>query len=159
MALSGARDPRFTDRLVRALQASGKTQNEVAREVGASQSTASDWFNKEAGTIPTGDFLLKLPDALGVAPLWLFYGDGSMYAPPERDTKLEQVQREGIVMGARSTMAEVRLALEKIEQEILLLEAARRGKTSPSSGLLAAARAYEEGVRGSRQRKHRDSHG
>ena len=107
---------RFKERLAFALSLSGKGQNEVAREVGASQSVASDWFDQETDTLPGGKFLVRLPGALGVNGHWLLTGEGHWHPQPASGRK-DLLLIQGIEIGARSSIAEIRKAIQAIEKQ------------------------------------------
>lgn len=104
-------------RLHDSLLRSGKGQNEVAREVGASNSVASEWFSKDSDVLPGGKFLMRLPQVLGVNGHWLITGEGSRYPQPTTGRK-DIVFMEGLVEGAKDAVAEFRRAAEKVEREI-----------------------------------------
>lgn len=71
-------DNGFHERLDVAFRASGISQAELGRRVGASPATVSDWFHKEPRAYPKGESMLALPRALGVSGQWLFWNEGPM---------------------------------------------------------------------------------
>ena len=124
---------RFKERLVFALSLSGKGQNEVAREVGASQSVASDWFDQATETLPGGKFLVRLPGALGVNGHWLLTGEGHWHPQPASGRK-DLLLIQGIEIGARSSIAEIRKAIQAIEKQTdkVVREATERARDALS---------------------------
>ena len=104
------------DRLRFALSLSGKGQNQVAREVDASNSVASEWFDSESDTLPGGKFIGPLAISLGVNGHWLITGQGHWY-PHATTGRRDLVFLEGIEVGARSVAAEVQKAIDRAHQD------------------------------------------
>ena len=142
---------RFKERLAFALSLSGKGQNEVAREVGASQSVASDWFDQATETLPGGKFLVRLPGALGVNGHWLLTGEGHWHPAPASGRK-DVLLVQGIEIGARSSIAEIRKAIQAIERQ---MEKLARDATERAKDALADADSEREAGRAPRQGRHR----
>lgn len=71
----------FHRRLREAFEAAGISQAELARRTNTTPPSVSDWFRR--GAMPSGDAMLRLPEALGVSADWLLYGTG----PRERTTQ------------------------------------------------------------------------
>lgn len=75
----GDRRREFTARLLEAFEESGLAQNELARRLTAlglkaSGGTVNGWVKR--GAIPSGEYLIVLPDLLGVSGHWLLTGLG-----------------------------------------------------------------------------------
>lgn len=66
----------FKQRFRFALSLSGKGQNELGREIEASNSIVSDWLDETTDTLPGGAFLIRLPKALGIDGHWFLTGQG-----------------------------------------------------------------------------------
>ena len=69
----------FLRRLRLAMSRADITQAQLARRLGLSKSSVSDWFNH--GSMPSGEAILALPDVLDVSAAYLVTGDGE----PVRD--------------------------------------------------------------------------
>ena len=108
---------KFKERLRFALSLSPKGQNEIAREVGASNSVASDWFDEGNETLPGGKFLMRLPLAMGVSGHWLLTGQGHWYPAPTSGRK-DLLFMEGMEVGARGVIARQRASLAEAEAEL-----------------------------------------
>lgn len=50
------------------------SQADLARELGVGVATVSEWFTR--GRVPSGEVILRLPDALEVSGHWLLTGRG-----------------------------------------------------------------------------------
>jgi hypothetical protein len=139
-------------------------QNELARQLGArlgrevSQSTVSDWLRK--GVVPSGEYLLILPEILRVHPMWLFYGEGPMIGPSPAPGPMAERTQKAIEMGARSVLAELKHLVQRIEGELR-----REGEdvaSAPRDGARAAldlVRLRDEAAHASRARRSRKSQG
>lgn len=69
----------FGSRLRAAYKHSGKTQKQIAKEVGMGQGTLSDLMKEGRGSV----FAMQLAHACGVNPDWLVTGAGLMLSAPE----------------------------------------------------------------------------
>jgi hypothetical protein len=120
---------RFKERLRFALSLSGKGQNEVAREIGASNSVASEWFDLESDTLPGGKFLGGLVKSLRVNGHWLVTGEGHWH-PQASTGRRDLVLLEGIEIGARGVAAEVQKAIDRAHEDYrkLLADTTARAK-------------------------------
>lgn len=135
---------RFKQRLRHALALSGKGQNEVAREVGASQSVASEWFDEAVETLPGGRFLIRLPGALRVNGHWLVTGEGQWHPEPKSGRK-DVLLMEGIEIGVRSTIAEMKKTITGVEDQLdqALQSATARARAAFEDAAADAAGAAE----------------
>jgi transcriptional regulator with XRE-family HTH domain len=79
----------FKNRLKEALQNSGLTQSELAREIGVNRSNVSQWLNGRSDTKP--DTFRMLAKVLGVSSLWLEGYDVPM-REEKRDYFYEKVE-------------------------------------------------------------------
>jgi transcriptional regulator with XRE-family HTH domain len=79
----------FHERLRAAIDDSGRTQGEVAEEVGAHPNQVSQWVNGRGK--PDSRHLINLANALGVDLNWLLLGRG--HTPPRRDRERELARR------------------------------------------------------------------
>lgn len=64
------------ERIAYAIEHSGKTQPQIADEMGVRQQSVSQWVNGES--LPRTNKLEKLAKVCGVSPAWLFAGTGAM---------------------------------------------------------------------------------
>lgn len=69
----------FFNRLREAIDARGITQAELARRLGVSAATISEWLTR--GRVPSVEAVLFLPSALGVSGHWLLSGEGPRDLP------------------------------------------------------------------------------
>lgn len=72
----GAELSAFFERLRLALEHRGRTQADLARDLGVGTATVSEWFTR--GRVPSGDVMLRLPHSLGISGHWLLTGAGAM---------------------------------------------------------------------------------
>lgn len=87
----------FFHRVGEAMRAIDMNQAELARQVGASSATVSDWFSKYA--LPEGSKMLLLPRVLKVSGHWLLTGHGPR-TPPEMDEAASVLVRGvGVALG------------------------------------------------------------
>jgi len=87
----------FFARVSEAMVAIEMNQAELARRVGASSATVSDWFSKLA--LPEGAKMLLLPRVLKVSGHWLLTGHGPR-TPPEMDEAASVLVRGvGVALG------------------------------------------------------------
>lgn len=81
----------FYKRLRLAVASAEIDWSELARRVGSKPSTVSGW--KTGKSLPEGEYMLKLPDALGVSAEWLITGRGDMHAnATEAQTKMRLIR-------------------------------------------------------------------
>lgn len=139
------------DRLRYALALSGKGQNQVAREIGASSSVASAWFDGSNEILPGGKFLMRMPKVLGVNGHWLITGEGSWHPIPTSGRR-DVLLMEGVEIGARMVSAEVELGLQRAKDE-LALETGRAISRARDAQEDAATDAAASAVRPARVRQ------
>lgn len=65
----------FSDRIRKAVAASGLKQNELARRVGVTPAAVNNWINRGAHDLRS-DVLFALAAVSGMSPRWLATGDG-----------------------------------------------------------------------------------
>lgn len=128
---------RFKERLVFALSISGKGQNEIARETGASKSVASEWFSSDSDVLPGGKYLTRLPRALHVNGHWLITGEGHWFPAPA-STRKDTLLAEGVEIGTRNAVAEMRNTISRIEKQLA------KSASSPETAQVQAAFADAE---------------
>lgn len=107
----GQQDKGFARRVQQALSASNLGQNELARQLGVSQSTVSDWMRK--GARPHSDVLSRLPAILGVSADWLLSGRGPKTAPA-----LALTPDARYLAGARAAIDELKMEIDRLFAEI-----------------------------------------
>lgn len=61
----------FSEQLAESMKKAGLTQSQLAQKIQVTQAAVSKWLN---GTVPKGDQLLSLSDALSVKMEWLLTG-------------------------------------------------------------------------------------
>lgn len=80
----------FTQRLNDAVRFAGLSWNGLAERLSADgvrvyASTTTEWRD---GSIPSGEFLMRLPAILGVNGHWLLTGEGDMTSSPDEAERL-----------------------------------------------------------------------
>lgn len=99
-------------------------QSDVAKLIGRDQSTVSDWLNPEIRSLPDGEAMLKLPEALRANGEWLLTGRGA----PERThiSAAVVVRDDGLkAEGAMQVIQDVRVVLLEAEKRLTRRGAAR----------------------------------
>lgn len=96
-------------------------QSELAPKVGVHQTTVSGWLTGKYRPAPGPT--LMLPEALGVNPLWLFYGLGEAHATPvghgeSRAAYYRGVMREALVLQEYAGERLRRLRMESAESPV-----------------------------------------
>lgn len=126
--------------LAHALNASGMSQDDLARAVGVSQPTVSRWVTGE--NEPSSDMLNKMAGAMG-RPIVVTFGAPTEKAAPSTRTErlISAVERMADELARLATRlpppAEAAEILESAEQSVEQLEQLRRGSPrtgAPSSG-------------------------
>lgn len=79
----------FTQRLIAAMEFAKLNPNQLAERMSADgervySSVTNKWRD---GAMPSGEYLLRLPGALGVDGHWLLTGDGSMQRTPPTEAQ------------------------------------------------------------------------
>ncbi|OWY35276.1 helix-turn-helix domain-containing protein [Herbaspirillum aquaticum] len=94
----------WNDRLKEARAKRGITKSDLAKTVGVSAPTMTDWESGEIKRID-GENLLRLSDALGVSPHWLIWGKQSATSADPQSNEIalaisrltDTAQRDAIV--------------------------------------------------------------
>jgi transcriptional regulator with XRE-family HTH domain len=98
----------FIRRLRLAMDQAGISQNELARRTNQSSQAVSDQLTKSS--LPGGEAMIRLPEALGISGHWLLCGAGSM-APPD-DGRMDRA----FTMGGQAALADAREMLTGLER-------------------------------------------
>lgn len=78
LAMNRNDQPSFARRLTTALNASDRTQRDIAKELGVREATISAWKHTTEGSLPEGEHMIRLPALLNVSGHWLLTGEGAM---------------------------------------------------------------------------------
>ena len=106
----------ITSRIARAMAAAGFTQSELARELGCTQPTISEWFSGSR-RIPLGLYLAQLPRAFRSIRLnghWLLTGEGQMTLSGK-----DEPQPEAFIRGQRLVLGRLDQTLGEFRREFL----------------------------------------
>lgn len=101
----------FRRRLKTRKEQLGLTQMELAKAIGRTQGTVSDYFN-EVAALPDGDAMMLLPVALKCSGHWLLTGLGPMNPPTATAKDLELR-----AFGAHDAIGRIRELIEDVAHE------------------------------------------
>lgn len=134
----------FAHRLRLAFERSGLSQIELARAVGTKQPTVSDWMNPSKEALPSTEYMMKLPKALGVTADSLFFGDQATNASP--------TAVQAFTNGGLAALAEVEERLRVLRESWL-----KEPTPPPARGADGAEREVEQRTLpvSGRRRRHR----
>ena len=133
---------------VAAVARSGLSQQQLAKRLGTSQSTVNGWISGR--NVPAGDFLLRLPELLGISGHWLLTGEEPIEPPLATGRDAEWIRYEAIAQDLRRRVlaaVEAALATESprvmrvAERAVADVEYAERAKAAQGQRQKRARRA------------------
>jgi transcriptional regulator with XRE-family HTH domain len=132
-------------------------QSELAKKIGASQSTVSDLLHPKKHRLPTGLYILRIIDVLGISPSWFLYGVGGKHWREKGDDS-PQVQ---YVRGELAALGKMTAALEELKEGVLQentsLLTPRLAQALESATLAAKIRSSRDRVAAKRPRGRRSA--
>lgn len=102
----------FGEALRKAIKDAGRTQAWLAEELGVRGGTVTDWVQDRA--LPSGDYMVRLPELLNCSGHWLLTGEGPMR--PDQDDAPVRLQVIGRIADGRVSPRILR-ALDRLHRE------------------------------------------
>lgn len=120
----------------------GLSQQELARRLGASQSTISAWERRDSGVVPGGNLLVELCKEFGTSPRYILRGEGPRHAQPDarlselidKLDSLPSYSREAQLLARDlDTLTDERQRRRAYNAAIRAIEWVRGGRPTPTS--------------------------
>lgn len=143
MAKAGSSDERERRGLIKRIRemmlVRDMSQNALARRLGVSPATVSEWFNK--GAWPSGQIVMQLPRALHCSERWLLTGRGS--AEPN---EAAEASPQAYVRGGEGVLALLEHWLQERRDALLHQREAGRDMLDPMALDTMEAELHEAGA-------------